>query len=103
MKTALQPGLSLEKFAFMQEVMRGTFGISELQYRNASPMQAERCFAVPWAKPTEDEASRLVRTAAPKAALRILVMTVSVGFRRLRSTAVAQVAAIGAAAPREGL
>jgi hypothetical protein len=31
MKTALQPGLSFEKFCFMQAVMRETLGISALQ------------------------------------------------------------------------
>ena len=42
----------------MQAVTREMLGIAELQNRKASPMQAERCLDVPWAKPAEDVPSR---------------------------------------------
>src|SRR5262245_58136162 len=63
----------------MQAVMRATLGISELQYLNASPMQADRCSGVPWAKPAEDDPSRMAATAPPTMALRSVVMVVSFG------------------------
>ena len=68
--------MSLEKFVFMQAVMRGTLGISALQYRNASPMQAERCSEVPCANYADDEATSVARIAVSSTALRKLVMTV---------------------------
>src|SRR5262245_26773821 len=71
----------------MQAVTADTLGMWALQYLNASPVQAARCSGVPWAKPGVDVASR----AATISVVRNLVMTLSFGFRWLR-TAVDQVA-----------
>src|SRR5262245_4966966 len=61
----------------MQVVTAETFGMWALQYLNASPMQAERCSGVPWAKPGAEEASRAATRAVPARAVRILVIWVS--------------------------
>ena len=57
----------------MQVVIRGTLGISALQNLKASPMQAERCSEVPWAKPADDVVTRVARTAVPIRTVRILL------------------------------
>jgi hypothetical protein len=49
----------------MQAVIFGTLGMCVLQYRNASPMQAERCSGVPCAKPGVVKASSAAASAAP--------------------------------------
>jgi hypothetical protein len=48
--TALQAVLRLALFDLMHAMMRSTFGISELQSRNTSPMHALRSSVVPRAK-----------------------------------------------------
>lgn len=50
LNTARQPGLSWDLFWIMQTVTASTFGIAELQRRNASPVQACSCSGV-WASP----------------------------------------------------
>ena len=83
MKTTLQAGLSREKFAFMQAVMRLTLGISAPHSRKASPVQANRCSGVPCAHPADDEVSTMAATALPQTAVTILVMTLASGPRWL--------------------
>ena len=81
---ALQAGLSLGPFAFMQAVTLATFGISELQNLKTSPMQAARCSGVPWANPADDdEARRVAATAVATRAVRSFVMSVSFCVRWL--------------------
>ena len=46
LNTARQPGLSWDLFWIMQTVTASTFGIAELQRRNASPVQACSCSGV---------------------------------------------------------
>src|SRR5437667_3287070 len=46
LKNARHPGVSWDLFLIMQAVMRSTSGISALQRRNASPLQACCCSSV---------------------------------------------------------
>jgi hypothetical protein len=75
---ALQLGLSWENFAFMQEVMRLTLGISALHSRSASAVQADRCSAVPCAHAGDDEVSTIA-AMAPQTADPTRVMTLAFG------------------------
>ncbi len=46
LKNARHPGVSWDLFLIMQAVMRSTSGMSALQRRNASPLQACSCSGV---------------------------------------------------------
>ena len=57
--SARHAGESLLTFAFKQASIFATWGISELQNLNASPMHEERSSAVPWARKGVDNTQRL--------------------------------------------
>jgi hypothetical protein len=63
-------------FCLRQATMRVMFGISDLQSRNASGVQAARCAAVPMAKlEVEKVASASARTTKLEVSLQIRFMT----------------------------
>src|SRR5271168_4585932 len=76
--TAWQGLLRLGFCCLRQTTMRSTFGISELQRRNTSGVQAARCSAVPSAKLEVVQVARVSATATePAVSFQIRFMTFS--------------------------